>query len=85
MPAPVHIALVDDHTLLRKGLATIIDTFDGYKVLFEANNGEDFIQQLKPELSPDIVLLDISMPHMNGYETAKWMLMNNKKSSLLEP
>jgi DNA-binding NarL/FixJ family response regulator len=83
MPAPVHIALVDDHTLLRRGLAALIDTFDGYKVLFEANNGEDFIQQIKPGMPPDIVLLDISMPGMNGYETAKWIRQNLPETKVL--
>ena len=42
-----HIALVDDHALLRNGLASLISSFEGYSVLFEADNGKDFIQQLQ--------------------------------------
>ena len=71
-----HIALVDDHILLRNGLAAIIKSFPGYSVSFEANNGKDFIRQVKTNAAPDIVLLDINMPEMNGVETAIWMKEN---------
>ncbi|MEI9810311.1 MAG: response regulator transcription factor [Bacteroidota bacterium] len=67
------IALVDDHTLLRNGMAALINSFDGYSVIFDAANGKEFIQQLKKYPVPDIVLLDITMPEMNGMETAEWM------------
>ncbi len=70
------IALVDDHTLLRNGLASIVKTFEGYSVLLEADNGKDFIEQLKTSAAPDIVLLDINMPEMNGIETAIWIKKN---------
>ncbi|MBX9734836.1 MAG: response regulator transcription factor, partial [Chitinophagaceae bacterium] len=67
------IALVDDHLLLRNGLAVVINSYKDYRVVFEANNGIDFIQKVKEKELPDIVLLDISMPLMNGYETAEWI------------
>jgi len=70
------IALVDDHILLRNGLASIVRSIPGYSVLLEANNGKDFISQLKTSPVPDIVLLDINMPEMNGVETAIWMKEN---------
>ncbi|MCA6439356.1 MAG: response regulator [Sediminibacterium sp.] len=70
------IALVDDHLLLRNGLAVVINSYQGYRVVFEAGNGIEFIQKLKENELPDIVLLDISMPYMNGYETAEWMKKN---------
>jgi two-component system invasion response regulator UvrY len=69
----VKVVLVDDHVLLRNGLANLINSFGGYKVLFEANNGKDFIERLQPNLVPDIVLLDINMPEMDGHETALWL------------
>ena len=69
----VKIALVDDHILLRNGLAGLINTFEGYEVLFEADNGKDFIRQLDHHPDPDIILLDITMPEMNGLETATWI------------
>ncbi|ULQ51823.1 response regulator transcription factor [Flavihumibacter fluvii] len=70
------IAMVDDHTLLRKGLANLVNTFEGFEVIFEAGNGRDFIDQLETHPNPDIVLLDINMPVMNGYETAAWIRKN---------
>ncbi|HLD54462.1 MAG TPA: response regulator transcription factor [Sediminibacterium sp.] len=71
------IVLVDDHILLRNGLAGIIAGFDNFNVLFEANNGSHFIEQLDPSNLPDIVLLDITMPIMNGFETAEWIFNNH--------
>lgn len=68
-----YIAIVDDHALFRKGLASLINYFQGYKVLFEASNGRDFIARLQTDQLPDIVLLDITMPEMDGYATAEWI------------
>jgi two-component system invasion response regulator UvrY len=70
------VAIVDDHILLRNGLANLIRGLETYAVLFEANNGKDFIKQLQPRYLPDIVLLDINTPEMDGYETALWLKRN---------
>lgn len=67
------IALVDDHILLRKGLCSLINSFDEFDILFEADNGKDFISKLKPGTLPGVVLMDINMPQMDGYETALWI------------
>jgi two-component system, NarL family, invasion response regulator UvrY len=55
------IVLTDDHVLLRKGLSALIQSL-GHTVLFEADNGNDFISKLKTGNFPDLVLLDINMP-----------------------
>ncbi len=68
----IKVVLVDDHAMLRNGLAAVIRDF-GYDVLFEANNGKEFLEKLKKENLPDIVLLDINMKEMDGYETAQWL------------
>lgn len=83
MTPTTHIALVDDHVLLRSGLAALINSFDGYQVLFEADNGEDFIRQVQQHPPPAIVLLDITMPRMNGYETAAWIKANLPDAKVL--
>ena len=67
------VALVDDHILLRNGLASLVKSFGNYDVLFEANNGRHYIEQVQSGSVPDIVLLDINMPEMDGYETAVWL------------
>jgi two-component system, NarL family, invasion response regulator UvrY len=67
-----NIALVDDHALLRNGLASLVKSL-GHSVLLEATNGKDFIAKLNASLLPDLVLMDINMPEMDGYETALWL------------
>ena len=67
------VALVDDHELLRSGLAAIINSFGEFEVVLEAGNGLEFIKKVKAITPPDIVLLDITMPEMDGYETAAWI------------
>jgi len=67
------VVLVDDHVLLRSGLASLIRGFGEYEVLFEACSGKDLIRQLKEFPRPDIILLDINMPDMDGFETACWL------------
>lgn len=70
------VAIVNDHILLRNGLVNFIRGLETYAILFEANNGKDFIKQLLPRYLPDIVLQDINTPERDGYETALWLKRN---------
>lgn len=79
----IKVVLVDDHILLRNGLANLISSFDRYDVLFEANNGKDFLARLRATNLPDIVLLDINMPEMDGYETSFWLKKNHPQIKVL--
>lgn len=83
MPEIRTIAIVDDHTLFRKGLTTLISAFPNYEVLFDASSGRDFIAQLNTKKLPDIVLLDISMPEMDGYATCEWIRTNHPSIKVL--
>ncbi len=65
--------MVDDHILLRDALASVIDRFDDCSVMLLARHGNDLIEKIQPDHLPDLVLLDIDMPELDGYETAKWM------------
>ncbi|CAN5875293.1 response regulator transcription factor [soil metagenome] len=70
------IALADDHSLLRKGLAQLVTSL-GYEVLFEADDGKEFIRLLDKDKLPDIVLMDLNMPEMDGCETTQWLRRNH--------
>lgn len=67
------IVIVDDHILIADALSNIISNFNQFKVLYTCENGKDFQDKLKFKPVPDIILLDISMPVMDGFETAKWI------------
>lgn len=69
------LALADDHVLLRKGLASLVQNL-GYTVLFEADNGQELIGKLQAGPEPELVLMDINMPVKDGYETTRWIREN---------
>jgi len=78
-----YVAIVDDHTMFRKGLAALINFFPNYKVSMDASNGKDFIEQLHSAQLPDIVLMDINMPEMDGYTTTEWLRDNHPEVKTL--
>lgn len=72
------IVIVDDHVLIAQALKGIITNFEQFEVWYECDNGKVLQQQLASKSTlPDIVLLDISMPVMDGFETAKWLKENH--------
>ena len=66
--SPINIALADDQNLFREGMLLVLSTFTELKVVIEANSGQDLLNQMTNSL-PDVVLLDYTMPEMDGYET----------------
>jgi len=79
----IKLAIVDDHKLFRDGLAELINGFSEYKVIIEADNGVDFITQLNVKGIPDIILLDINMKEMDGFETAEWVKQHHPEIKIL--
>lgn len=67
---PTAVAIADDHYLLAQALADFIGKFENYEVLYVAEHGLDLLDKLKEGALPDIVLLDLHMPEMDGFETA---------------
>jgi DNA-binding NarL/FixJ family response regulator len=66
----IKVAIVDDHELIRKSLQELLNLW-GYTVIPLATNGKDFLDLLVKGIIPDICILDMRMPEMDGYETTK--------------
>jgi DNA-binding NarL/FixJ family response regulator len=84
-PPPLNtIAIVDDHQLFAGSLEKLINSFPGFQVLFLAKNGRDLQLKMESEkILPEILLLDINMPVMDGFETAQWLSENHPEIKIL--
>jgi DNA-binding NarL/FixJ family response regulator len=67
-----NIAIADDQVMFRKGLISLLSEFPELKVVIEADNGKDLQEKMKRK-KPDVVLLDLEMPVMDGMETMAWL------------
>lgn len=78
MNAPrIRLALVDDHVLFRKGLRNLLETMSTqYKIVFEAENGLELMSKLETHGTLDLIIMDINMPEMNGYESVTHIKAN---------
>jgi DNA-binding NarL/FixJ family response regulator len=75
------VVIVDDHTLLSQAIAAMVNTFNKFKVLYTCKNGQELVDKFSssPEFIPDVVLMDINMPIMNGIETTEWISKNHNE------
>ena len=68
----INIAIADDQKLFRKGMVALVGTFDGMSLIFEAGNGRELLELCESfAAKPDVILLDLSMPELNGLDTLK--------------
>jgi DNA-binding NarL/FixJ family response regulator len=79
---PLRILIADDHDLMRRGLRALLESRPGWAICGEANTGRDAVS-LAEELRPDIVILDITMPELNGVEAARRILKASPNTEVL--
>lgn len=78
----LQILIADDHELVRKGLRTVLENQPGWKVTGEAVNGRQAIELAK-QLGPDVIILDVTMPELNGLEATRQILKASPKAEVL--
>ena len=80
----IKIGIVDDHQLFLKSLALMLRSFNNYDVIIEASNGKNLQEKMIDKKSiPEIMLIDVNMPVMDGISTAKWLSENYTEMKLV--
>ena len=80
--AKIKVLLVDDHAILRAGLCSLLATYDDIEVVGEAISGEDAIRKVR-ELNPDVTVMDVMMPGMNGLVATRYILEEHPDARIL--
>jgi NarL family two-component system response regulator LiaR len=78
----IKILLIDDHPVVRKGIRAIIETDEAFEIIGEGNNGKEAVQKYE-QLYPDVVLMDLVMPEMDGIEAIRQIRAKNPNARIL--
>jgi DNA-binding NarL/FixJ family response regulator len=78
----LRLVVADDHEVVRKGLRAVLEARPGWEVAAEAKDGKEAVQKVK-ELRPDVTVLDISMPVLNGLEATRQIMRDDAKAKIL--
>jgi DNA-binding NarL/FixJ family response regulator len=78
----LRIFLADDHEVVRLGLRSLLENGTGWKVVGEAANGRDAVEQIK-DLKPDVVVMDLTMPQLNGLEATRQILKDAPRTAVM--
>jgi DNA-binding NarL/FixJ family response regulator len=78
----LRIFLADDHEVVRLGLRTLLEAGTGWSVVGEASNGRDAVDRVR-DLKPDVVVMDLTMPQLNGLEATRQILREGPRTSVM--
>jgi DNA-binding NarL/FixJ family response regulator len=78
----IRILLVDDHPIVRQGLKTLLEGHSGWQVIGEASDGAEAVEKAR-NLSPDVMVLDVTMPRMNGLEACRVLRRQSPELEIL--
>src|SRR5215469_14490651 len=79
---PIRLLVADDHEIMRKGIRSLLEAQPGWQVTAEASDGREAVEKAR-EIKPDVTVLDISMPSLNGLEAARQMIKNDARAKIL--
>jgi two-component system, NarL family, invasion response regulator UvrY len=79
----VKVAIADDHKLIRKGIVALVNSFPGFQIIYEADNGEELIKKIQNGPVPEIVLMDLNMPVMDGFAASEWISVHQEATKII--
>lgn len=82
LPAPIRLAIVDDHPMVAQGLNAILETYDDLTVVATLSNGREMIDRLD-EISADVILMDLNMPELGGLSATELILERRPETKIL--
>src|SRR5258708_8703367 len=78
----LRILIADDHEVVRRGLCTVLQSHEGWEICGEANDGREAVEKAK-QIKPDVVILDVGMPHLNGLAAARQLIQQNPQQKVI--
>lgn len=80
----IYIALAEDHELMRNGLSLILESFEDFSLIHSAQNGKELLEFIEENKTlPDVILLDIDMPELNGFDTCQKILEKHQDVGII--
>src|SRR5258706_8414092 len=78
----LRILIADEHELVRRGLCTLLQSHEGWEICGEANDGREAVEKAK-QVKPDVVILDVGMPNLNGLAAARQLIQQNPQQKVI--